>query len=294
MIGEPGYRVGVVSRAEVLDLLGQGCDYPEIGRRLGVPAGQAYLVGTGMPADGGDTYTAAERQRPGVLPSAQHLVGPPVENPTAKDVIRCWMRERTARDEAMQQAEARHDPSPPEPQDPDDQHDAITVLGRDHNQVNVLQKQLAALPGHRRGGSPAQMDTRKLIVDMITERVSRHVAAEGQHLWPAVRRVLPDGDGLADGMRVKDEQGRQTLDALRRLGPDTDEFDELVERLIAQLRQHVAYQAPVFLRLKQAVSGADLTALGERLRAAKARAAQETSTDGPRETSDRQSERAEG
>jgi len=292
MIGEPGYRVGVVSRAEVLDLLGQGCDSREIGRRLGVPPGQAYLVGTGMPADGGDTYSEAERQRPGVLPSAQHLLGPPVENATTSDAVRRWLRERTARDEAMQEAEARRDPSPPEPQDPDDQHDAATVLGRDHNQVNVLQKELAALPGHRQGGSSAQMDTRKLIVDMITELVTRHVAAEERHLWPVVRRVLPDGDALADGMRVKDEEGHQTLEALRRLGPDTDEFDELVERLIAQLRQHAAYQAPVFLRLKEAVSADDLTTLGEQLRATKR--AQETSTDGARETSDGQHERAEG
>jgi len=62
--------------------------------------------------------------------------------------------------------------------------------------------------------------------------------------------------------------------------------------LIAQLRQHAAYQAPVFLRLKEAVSADDLTTLGEQLRATKR--AQETSTDGARETSDGQHERAEG
>jgi hypothetical protein len=71
----------VATRDQVRDLAGEGLDYPEIGRRLGIAAGQAYLIGTGMPADGGDTYTVTERQRPHVLPSAQHLIGPPVENP---------------------------------------------------------------------------------------------------------------------------------------------------------------------------------------------------------------------
>jgi hypothetical protein len=99
----------VVTRAEVLDLLERGCDYPEIGRQLGVPPGQAYLVATGMPADGSDTYTEAERNRPGVLPSAQHLVGPAADQPTAQDVVQRWLRERTRRDAAMQAAAAAQD-----------------------------------------------------------------------------------------------------------------------------------------------------------------------------------------
>jgi hypothetical protein len=47
---------------QVRQLLEQGLDYSEIAYRLGVPPGQAYLIGTGMPADGGDTYSAAERK----------------------------------------------------------------------------------------------------------------------------------------------------------------------------------------------------------------------------------------
>lgn len=59
------------TRDQVQHLLDQGHDYSEIASRLGMPPGQVYLIGTGMPADGSDTYTDAERQRPGVLPTAR-------------------------------------------------------------------------------------------------------------------------------------------------------------------------------------------------------------------------------
>jgi hypothetical protein len=50
-------------------------DYRAAGQALGVPAGQAYLVATGLPADGSDTFTPQELDRPGVLPgSTQQLV----------------------------------------------------------------------------------------------------------------------------------------------------------------------------------------------------------------------------
>jgi hypothetical protein len=88
----------------VRDLAGEGLDYPEIGRRLGIAAGQAYLIGTGMPADGGDTYTVTERQRPHVLPSAQHLIGPPVENPMTRKRVLHWIKVRVHADEAMRRA----------------------------------------------------------------------------------------------------------------------------------------------------------------------------------------------
>jgi len=89
---------------QVRRLLEQGHDYPEIARRLRVPPGQAYLIGTGMPADGSDTYTDAERQRPGVLPSAQHLLGLSADNPKTKQAVLSWIKARVSADAQMQAA----------------------------------------------------------------------------------------------------------------------------------------------------------------------------------------------
>ncbi|RKR86265.1 hypothetical protein BDK92_0489 [Micromonospora pisi] len=89
----------MVSKQQVLRLVDQGHGYPEIGRMLGVPAGQAYLVGTGIPADGGDTVTGRQRERPGLLPSrSQRLVNPREANPTHSERVHEWMRDRARRD----------------------------------------------------------------------------------------------------------------------------------------------------------------------------------------------------
>jgi len=95
----------VPSKEQVKALIARGLDYAEIGRRLGVPAGQAYLIGTGRPADGGHS-TDEPDDRPGVSTSAQHLANPPHENPTSKQVVHDWIAGRVAADEQMRRAGA--------------------------------------------------------------------------------------------------------------------------------------------------------------------------------------------
>lgn len=269
-VGDQG-RWWVATREQVLALVDQGLDYPEIARRLGVPAGQAYLIATGMPADGGDTYTDAERQRTGVLPTAQHLLGARAENPTTKPSVLEWTKARVGRDVQMQAAARERDPEPAEPQETgtDEDSDALVVLTRDHNQVKALQKQLQTLPSHATGGSPEHLARRKSIVDMITVRLSQHEAAEEQYLWPTVRQVLPDGDRQAEQGIGQEQQGKETLAALGELQPDTAEFDEQVERLVLLLRTHVAYEEKLFLELRAAMPDEDRRQLGRRLLAAK-------------------------
>ncbi|HJT05243.1 MAG TPA: hemerythrin domain-containing protein [Pseudonocardiaceae bacterium] len=257
------------TRDQVRQLLEQGHDYPEIARRLGVPPGQVYLIGTGMPADGGDTYTDAERQRPGVLPTAQHLLGLGAENPTTKQAVLNWIKARVAADAQMQAAAQQRDAEPGEIADPDGDHDALVVLTRDHNQVKALQEQLEALPSHTTGGSTAQVSQRKSIVDMITVKLSEHEAVEEQYFWPAVREALPDGDRWADEAIEQEQQGKDTLTALGELEPDTDEFDELVDQLVLLLRKHVAYEEKLFLVLKSVMPDEARRELGKELLAAK-------------------------
>jgi hypothetical protein len=247
----------------------QGHDYSEIARRFGVPAGQAYLIATGMPADGADTYTEAERQRPGVLPSAQHLLGTAAENPTSKESVANWIKSRVAADAQMQTAAQQRDAKPGEIPDPDDDHDALVVLTRDHNQIKALQKRLEMLPGHATGGSAAQMSRRKSIVDMITVKLSHHEAVEEEYFWPAVREAMPEGDRWADEAIEQEQQGTDTLTALGKLEPDSPEFDELVEQLVLLLRKHVAYEEKLFLQLKSAMSDDARRELGEKLLTAK-------------------------
>jgi hypothetical protein len=97
----------VPGKKTVLALLDDGLDYSEIGRRLGISAGLVHLLGTGKPADGGDTVTAAERTRtPFAGGGSQQLGQPTAHNPTEKPEITAWVRKRASADEQMRKAGA--------------------------------------------------------------------------------------------------------------------------------------------------------------------------------------------
>ena len=252
---------------QVRRLLDAGLDYRAAAERLGIPPGQAYMIATGVPADGSDTITEDEASRPGFLPSSQHLANPPHENPTTKESVTAWRKARVAADAQMRTALRERTAEPPEidPELEKQSHDAITVLGRQHNQANYLLKELQALPSHTTGGSAEQLAARKSIVDMITVRLSMHETVEEAHFWPAVRKALPDGDRYADQALEQEREGNDTLTALGRLDPDSREFDEHVEQLVGQARKHVAFEEQVFLKVREAVPQQDLDRLGKKL-----------------------------
>ncbi len=265
----------MASRQQVRELLDNGLDYADAGKRLGIPPGQAYMIATGIPADGGDA-PAEYPSRPAVLPASQHLANPPHDNPTSSQRVRDWMAARAAADRPMQEAAARRtaEPGPAKAEDPENpeaqgfSRDLTMVLTRQHNQVRALLQQLQALPGHKTGGTAEDLAARKSIVGMITVRLDRHEMAEERYLWPAVRKAIEDGDDLADQALSQEREGTQTLARLGTLEPDTDEFDEGVERLVAQLRKHVAYEGQVFTRLREAVPDSERERLGRKIEAA--------------------------
>ena len=89
----------MVTRAQVLDLVHRGRSYFQAGDELGIPAGKAYLVATGLPADGSPALTDEDFARPGAIKgSTQALANPPHHNPTVKPEVLEWIKARAARD----------------------------------------------------------------------------------------------------------------------------------------------------------------------------------------------------
>jgi hypothetical protein len=94
-------------RDEILRLLGGGGGYEAVGRQLDMPAGKAYLIATGIPADGSDSLAPEEHRREGLLlGGSQALLGVPAHNPTDKPEVSAWVRARAAGDRQMQAAAA--------------------------------------------------------------------------------------------------------------------------------------------------------------------------------------------
>lgn len=255
----------VATSEQVREMLRKGLSYADAGQALGIPAGQAYLIATGQPADGGDTTSEQQRRRGGVIASSQHLANPPPVNPTSSESVKKWMAGRAAADAQMMAAAEERDAVPPEPADPESDVDVTVVLTRQHNQVRVLQEQLQAVPSHTSGGTQSDVAQRKSIVDLITVYLSGHETAEEEHFWPAVREALPDGDAWAETALEQEQEGKDLLTELGRLEPDTGEFDEHAQKLVLALRRHVAHEEQVFLRLREAVPQKERERLGRKI-----------------------------
>ncbi len=93
---------------QVLELIRSGDSVEAAARRLGIPAGKAYMIATGIPADfsdslGRDDYAREAFRRGGT----QALLGVPEHNPNRpedKPEVMAWVRERAGADGQMQAA----------------------------------------------------------------------------------------------------------------------------------------------------------------------------------------------
>ena len=89
----------MATREQVLALLDEGHSYETAGRALHIPPGQAFMIATGLPADGSDSPHPDElRGRPALPSSSQGLVNPAAFNPTHTGDVAAWVRERAVRE----------------------------------------------------------------------------------------------------------------------------------------------------------------------------------------------------
>ncbi|GID62765.1 hemerythrin [Actinoplanes cyaneus] len=94
--------------------------------------------------------------------------------------------------------------------------------------------------------------------EVLVATLSRHLSAEEQYLYPAVRTAVPDGDRIADRELAED---RELLTLLR----DRSRLDELGEAV----RRHVdADRSELFPLLMQMVPADDMIRLGNRVETA--------------------------
>jgi hypothetical protein len=88
-----------VSRSRVLALLDAGNGWEAIGRELQISPGLAFMIGTGIPADGSGVPELHDRPSPGEPPSSpQGLVNPREHCPTRNERIETWVAQRAARE----------------------------------------------------------------------------------------------------------------------------------------------------------------------------------------------------
>jgi hypothetical protein len=73
----------------------------------------------------------------------------------------------------------------------------------------------------------------------VTADLVRHSVAEEMYMYPAARRSLPDGDQVADHEIAEHAEIEHTLKDLEGLDATDPQFEQLVSKVIADIRHHV-------------------------------------------------------
>jgi hemerythrin superfamily protein len=146
---------------------------------------------------------------------------------------------------------------------------AFDVLAHDHEQVKQLLSQFEAAPAAA-GTNDSLLAARKKMAETLVIEESKHEAAEEMYFWPAVRKLLPDGDKLADKAVGQEQEGKRILARLDKLDADSPEFDMLLGEFIKAAREHIAFEeTQVWPGLRAAMTETEAVSLGDSLEQAR-------------------------
>lgn len=133
---------------------------------------------------------------------------------------------------------------------------AVDVITGQHRELLALCERLTA-------------DRRREVADVMIATLSRHLSAEEQYLYPAVRRTVPDGEAITARELAEDHDLLVTLRELDGVRPDDARFDRLAGAVTEAVRRHVEADASELLPLlEQMVPVEDLIRVGNRIETA--------------------------
>jgi hemerythrin-like domain-containing protein len=140
------------------------------------------------------------------------------------------------------------------------------VLARDHGEVKRMLSELELGPTAATGANADQLALRKKMVQQLVIEESKHEAVEEMYFWPAVRSHLTDGTDLANQAQGQEQEGKEVLAKLDRLGAEDDEFEARLSEFIAAGRAHIAFEeTTVWPSLRDNLSASEADDLGRKL-----------------------------
>jgi len=138
--------------------------------------------------------------------------------------------------------------------------DVVDVLTGDHRQVEGLITEI------RRAESGPD---RRELADVLIAELVRHSVAEEMHVYPAMRKHLPDGDEAVEHDVEEHKELEATMKQLEGADADGDDFARLIDELATILSDHVQdEESEQFPKLREAVPHDELE-LADKVRAAK-------------------------
>jgi hypothetical protein len=131
---------------------------------------------------------------------------------------------------------------------------AVDVIAGQHRELIGLCDRLT---GH---------DDDRRLVDVVIATLSRHLSAEQQYLYPAVRTAVPGGDELADRELAEDHGLLVVLKRLEKADRGGPDYRDLIAEVTAAVRRHVDADAEELLPvLTRTAPVEDLIRVGNRI-----------------------------
>jgi hypothetical protein len=147
-----------------------------------------------------------------------------------------------------------------------DGRDVIDVLSGDHRTVEDLLRRLES-------GGAGPDATRKSLVDALALELTWHTHAAQRYLLPLTRRVLADGDALADQHTAEHLTVEHMVRDLEVKDPSDARFEPLLAQLVAAAHGHIEHEEQItFVELSRECDRGELLAVGAELTAARVRA----------------------
>jgi hemerythrin superfamily protein len=145
----------------------------------------------------------------------------------------------------------------------DANEDIVAELLSDHRQVEQMLSQM------QQGGTSVARERFWELTGVLV----RHEVAEEEIVYPEVRKVLPDGDGLADERIKEQSEAEELLKEMEKAGEDDASFPTHFEKLRTAVLEHAQKEEQtVFEPLRGALDAQRRATLGSRYEKAKAAA----------------------
>ncbi|MGE2712907.1 hemerythrin domain-containing protein [Mycolicibacterium litorale] len=120
------------------------------------------------------------------------------------------------------------------------------------------------------GGDPR---TQPDLVDHVIAGIVRHAVAEEEYVYPTARSVIPNGDEIAEHEIEEHSEAEETMKAIEKAGTEGSGYDDLVRKLIADIRHHIKDEEEDLLAaLRDACPPEQLHELSEKFQRAKSMA----------------------
>src|SRR4051812_14447529 len=142
--------------------------------------------------------------------------------------------------------------------------DAISLLTADHEKVQDLFRQFAAL---KDGADARTQQERQRIVNAACEELTIHTMLEEEIFYPAVRGAIDDAESMNEA-QVEHDSAKELIEQLGHMTAKNEMFNAKFKVLAEYVNHHIAEeQNTIFPQVRMAKL--DLASLGQRMLARK-------------------------